>query len=298
MNPHQKSAQYEVMKNKRKADKEIIENFLEKTSTFDLGTSHNSSNDKTTLPETDANDIKSTFSKVIVPKKRESSDSLYKKSKKLKKQNRDMEHYIPYQSSDKHTEDGMAINNFERQARAAELSVTSAGDQEIKFRPGQKKWDRLRKKMVAVENPRNGKIRTESGIWIPATYKTGRYAEWKEKTKIEEQVQNEFGDEATGKFIKIRQTNFEGCGNNFGTFSSLTVKSHAEKYPVARWKRNMLKQDGKKGSTGKESELRRPEQIAKERFRLELIRNREKTNKKIKDSNRKRTAKNQKKRRK
>lgn len=200
LNPHQKSAQFEVMKNKRKAHRGIIAKHTEKISTLEFGKPSNDADGNDALPETDANDIESTFSKVIVSKKRESSDSLYKKNKKVKKQTRDVDHYIPYQSSDKHTEDGLAINNFERQARAAELSITASGDQETKFRPGQKKWDRLRKKMVSVENPRNGKIRTESGIWIPATYKTGRYADWKEKTKIEEQVQNEFGGETSSKF--------------------------------------------------------------------------------------------------
>lgn len=74
-----------------------------------------------------------------------------------------------------------------------------------------------------------------------------------------------------------------------------TAKSHEEKYPVARWKRNMLKQETKKRLTSKDSEIKRPEQIARERFRLELIKNRERVNKKIKDSNRKRSAKKQKK---
>lgn len=129
-------------------------------------------------------------------------ESLYKtkqkkKTKKLRRavgSVRDTENYIPYQSSDKHTEDGLAINSFEQQARRAELSVTQEV-QEAHFKPGQKKWDRIKKKMVTVENPRNGKIRTESGIWIPATYKTGRYSDWREKNKIEEMVSQEMGEE-------------------------------------------------------------------------------------------------------
>jgi ATP-dependent RNA helicase DDX54/DBP10 len=30
------------------------------------------------------------------------------------------------------------------------------------------------------------KIRDESGAWIPATYKSKRYAQWKERSKVEE----------------------------------------------------------------------------------------------------------------
>lgn len=114
------------------------------------------------------------------------------KKAKLVKPIRDTENYIPYHSSDKHTEDGLAINSFERQAQSAELSI-STNTQEMHYRPGQKKWDRIKKKMVSVENPKAGKIRTESGIWIPATYKTGRYTEWKEKTKTEDMVHQDLG---------------------------------------------------------------------------------------------------------
>lgn len=37
------------------------------------------------------------------------------------------------------------------------------------------------------QDARAGKIKTESGVWIPASYKSKRYAEWKEKTKIEQE---------------------------------------------------------------------------------------------------------------
>ncbi len=30
------------------------------------------------------------------------------------------------------------------------------------------------------------KIRTESGVWIPATYKTDRYERWKDKSKVDQ----------------------------------------------------------------------------------------------------------------
>lgn len=39
--------------------------------------------------------------------------------------------------------------------------------------------------MITVENPKASKIRTESGVWIPASYKTQRYSQWKQKNKIE-----------------------------------------------------------------------------------------------------------------
>lgn len=162
------------------------------------------------MPKSTDTEISSTFSKVVSERKR-NIDQLYDNKKKIKKikmkrmkkaklekPTRDTENYIPYHSSDKHTEEGLAINSFERQAQSAELSISN-NTQDVHYKPGQKKWDRIKKKMVSVENPKAGKIRTESGIWIPATYKTGRYAEWKEKTKTEDMVHQEMGLE--GKFF-------------------------------------------------------------------------------------------------
>lgn len=175
---------------------------------------------------------------------------------------------MPYQSADKHTEDGFAINSFERQAKNAEFSVNDRVE-EVKHTPGLKKWDRLRKKMVSVQDPRAGKIRTESGIWIPATYKTGRYDDWKEKTKIEEQVQREYGDETT-------------------------ARTHAQKYPTTRWGRNAANQEAKKHTNASSSELKKPEQIVRQRMRLEFIKNKLHSNTVKKAANRKRHDKQQK----
>lgn len=150
----------------------------------------------------------------MISERKRNIDELYdkkKRSKKFKKAKlaklaklakpvRDTENYIPYHSSDKHTEDGLAINSFERQAQNAELSISN-NTQEMHYRPGQKKWDRIKKKMVSVENPKAGKIKTESGIWIPATYKTGRYADWKEKTKTEDMVHHEMGLEGLNSLL-------------------------------------------------------------------------------------------------
>lgn len=42
------------------------------------------------------------------------------------------------------------------------------------------------------------KIRDESGAWIPATYKSKRYAQWKERTKIEENFAADSEDDGDG----------------------------------------------------------------------------------------------------
>lgn len=39
--------------------------------------------------------------------------------------------------------------------------------------------------MFSFKDRKANKIRTESGAWIPASYKTNRYSMWKEKSKID-----------------------------------------------------------------------------------------------------------------
>lgn len=61
-----------------------------------------------------------------------------------------------------------------------------------------KNWNcllKIRFLHFATQNPKAGKIRTESGVWIPATYKTNRYNLWKEKTKIEEANEDDSEEE-------------------------------------------------------------------------------------------------------
>lgn len=102
------------------------------------------------MPTADEEAISSTFNKVVAPKRLQNMDALYKdkpKKKKRKINSKDEDHYVPYQSADKHTEDGLAINNFERQAQNAEFSVSDRDlSQEVKHKPGLKKWDRIKKK--------------------------------------------------------------------------------------------------------------------------------------------------------
>lgn len=149
----------------------------------------------------------------------------------------------------------------------AEFSVVDRDNSaDFRAKPGMKKWDRIKKKMVSVQDPRAGKIRTESGAWIPASFKTGRYSDWKEKSKIEEQLQHENGNDDDG-------------------FKPL---SHAKRYPVGRQARHNAKEAAKKHAGG-DNELRHPEQIVKARMRLEFIKKRNAENTLRKAQNRKRS---------
>lgn len=45
-----------------------------------------------------------------------------------------------------------------------------------------------------------GKIKTESGVWIPATYKSNRYTQWKERNKADHNEDSD-GSDNEGKGI-------------------------------------------------------------------------------------------------
>jgi len=52
---------------------------------------------------------------------------------------------------------------------------------------------------IVSQDPKTKKIRTESGVWIPATYKTNRYNMWKEKSKIDENDSEDDNEEETSQ---------------------------------------------------------------------------------------------------
>lgn len=64
-------------------------------------------------------------------------------------------------------------------------------------------------KILFLKDSKAGKIKTESGVWIPATYKSQRYAQWKERTKADQEADNdEDAEEApTQKGIKSISVN-------------------------------------------------------------------------------------------
>ncbi|KAH8408624.1 hypothetical protein KR215_008715, partial [Drosophila sulfurigaster] len=274
LNTTQKSTPFVVMKEKRSQHADVIEKFRlqrEKEEVEEAQRVDDAAKPQTTSTVDDET-INDAFKKVVAPKRRQNMDSLYadkSKKKKRKLQVKDEENYIPYQAADKATEDGLAINSFERQARNAEFTVVDRSrTQETQHKPGLKKWDRIKKKMVSVQDPRSNKIRTESGAWIPASFKTGRYNEWKEKSKIEEQLQRENADSDDDNFKPL---------------------SHAQRYPVGRHARHNAKMELKKRISSNDKEMRRPEQIVKSRMRLEFIKRRNEENTTKKAENRKRS---------
>ncbi|CAB0017617.1 unnamed protein product, partial [Nesidiocoris tenuis] len=69
-------------------------------------------------------------------------------------------------------------------ASAAGFDLTGDTEEIMKSAIVKKIWDKKKKKMVSVgvESKKN-MIKSESGKWIPASFKSGRYQKWMERTK-------------------------------------------------------------------------------------------------------------------
>lgn len=261
LNPKLKSNQVTVMVNKRKVHEDRIKKFHEKREE----------------EEKECQIIQRADDEVYSDD--ESDGGSKKKRKKRKKasildlkpsEHRDKEFYIPYQPSDKTTEDGFAINSFTRDAQQAEFSVTADSVDGQRMSRALQKWDRKKKKMVNVDDPRTGKIRTEHGVWIAASYKTDRYAKWKERTKIEDKIEaqadSDDGEEESKPMGKSNQ-------------------------PHTHWGRHNAKVNLMKRI---DPELKTKDQLMKNRIRKHKMESRENSSKLRNDAKRKRSAAKQK----
>lgn len=181
------SVNYQVMKRKRTLHKHSIVGFHKKEEEeLEAQKKVEDQPKKINLPSSTTDEINAAFNTVVLPKKRNLND-LYKPSKKKKRTvKRDEDFFIPYSAADKHTEEGLAVNSFNTEADKVQMDLTGDNEESQRLQAQFKKWDRKKKKIVTIDNNRKvGKIQTESGVWIPASYKSNRYSAWKEKSKID-----------------------------------------------------------------------------------------------------------------
>lgn len=239
LNPQQQSHQRDVMTQKRKVHGEKI--FLTKKKKLDAAAAASMDEDN-------------------------SAAAMKKKGKAPTFQKQD-EFYINYTAKDQHTEDGLAINPFQRDLQNAELSLGPDNEKGQIIHKKTQRWDRLRKKMVAVRDPREGKIQTEAGVWIPATYKAGKYDEWKERNKVDEMARKETEDamaaeDAAEAKPKGRRTN-----------------NDPNYYPKRQFERHNLNVK-RKAHNQRDKELKTPDQLVRNRIRLENLQHKQQDNRK------------------
>ncbi|QRV79222.1 DEAD/DEAH box helicase [Ceratobasidium sp. AG-Ba] len=111
-------------------------------------------------------------------------------SKKRKRDHKDSEYFMSHYQKDAYTEKGYSLRDgatFAEQARNVAFDLTT--DEAVTSRQRHDKqigWDSKKKKFVrgAGEGADNVKlVKTESGARLPASYRSGRFDEWKTKNK-------------------------------------------------------------------------------------------------------------------
>ncbi|CAB3257845.1 unnamed protein product [Arctia plantaginis] len=179
-------------------------------------------------------------------------------AKKKKKEVVRDENYISHFASDQHTEMGMAVN-FNAGAASATLELAADSGDAARAQRSALRWDRKRKKMVHVD-PDGGRkmIRTESGGRVPASFRSGRYDEW-------------------------RKRNVADAGSD----DEDTTHYTNTKKPVSEFRPHWVKHNervAKKSTEAKSKEFKDKQQIVKERLRKDKIKQKLKfkTNKKKK----------------
>ncbi|KAF7792319.1 hypothetical protein EIP86_003355 [Pleurotus ostreatoroseus] len=110
-------------------------------------------------------------------------------TKERKGNHRDSEFYMSHYQKDASTEKGYSLRDgatFAEQAKGVTFDL--AGDEALQERKRRElRWDKTKKKFVkgTGEGADNVKlVKTESGIKLPATYRSGRFDEWKAKSRF------------------------------------------------------------------------------------------------------------------
>ncbi|CAI2190966.1 18209_t:CDS:2, partial [Funneliformis geosporum] len=114
-----------------------------------------------------------------------------KVEKKLKDHFRDEEFYIPHVQKDANTEKGYSVHQGMSFAEESKKAIMETQTDEHVPQLGKNKmlrWDSKKKKFVkgiGIGSDNKKLITTESGIKIPATYKSGRFKEWQQHNKLQ-----------------------------------------------------------------------------------------------------------------
>ena len=186
----------DVMMEKRKKHAGVIEqNTLKlEQKSAELEEETESKENPEVIEKVSEEDIERTFDKIVKESKRKEPRG----ERKTPRVVRDESNYIPYQPADHHAEAGYSLQSgFNAQVNGAVLDLTGDEDSEIRKRKGAIVWDKKSKKYVKVQDDKK-RIKTESGVYINATYKTNRYARWKERSKLAQQQETVEDEEQDG----------------------------------------------------------------------------------------------------
>jgi len=143
-----------------------------------------------------------------------SDDNYIADSFNIKRKDYKDSNYIPHQSSDGHQEKGLSVTSFEKEAKSLSIELKKDESSEMRKDKADKKWDRKRKKFVGVDNPHAKKFKTESGNYIPSSYKSDRYKDWMKKTHFNQQNDNEGKEKEANRIQSHNRMNKFSQRNN------------------------------------------------------------------------------------
>ncbi|CAB3409888.1 unnamed protein product [Caenorhabditis bovis] len=279
MNKSQKSQALAVMQEKRKAhESRILTVAEEKKKMKEAAKKENKvvSNEKDEVETgkaemADENELAKVFTKVIGSTKAKETSEEVKKPKKKKNggggkridraEQMRLEkerHYVPYTSTDHVAERHLALDkvDFARQAEGASVDIIADDDRGMYKQTHAKRWDRKLKKFVGADEPAQKKIRTEEGTWLPASYKTGKYEEWKQKQKIGFKKNND--DDEDGENTDNSQMN-----SRKRKWGSKSASANGPKHSELKTKEQILKGRRKQEKLQSYMEHRRQENVKK-----------------------------------
>jgi hypothetical protein len=124
-----------------------------------------------------------------------------KRSKKAERRSQpiiDAEHFIPYKPKNFNQEKALGINtNFNRELADATFDLVGDDQEQVRKNMQKMKWDRKKKKFVSVQSTldKAKKIKTESGSYIKASYKSNLYSKWLKNSKAAEKDDNDDDNE-------------------------------------------------------------------------------------------------------
>ncbi|KIH50540.1 DBP10CT domain protein, partial [Ancylostoma duodenale] len=195
LNVGNKAQSAAVMKAKRRQHENRIREMQEEKAKKKQALNQDVENDKNadspTAEQADEAAISETFTEVVgrgLTGKAADAKTSNKIDRAEQRRREKARHFIAYSSADYESEKQLALDkvDFARQADGAAVEIFADDDKGLYKQKNAKRWDRKKKRFVGAsgDGPDNKKIRTEDGTWLPASYKTGRYEDWKKKQKL------------------------------------------------------------------------------------------------------------------
>ncbi|XP_071111422.1 ATP-dependent RNA helicase DDX54-like [Haliotis cracherodii] len=190
VNSTNKNPSFDVMKNKRTWHERVICSSRLREANKRDADAEEEEEEREGQEAANQEDVQKVFSTVIAPSKHHSGRETSQRRKGKKRKHvdiKDEENYLHYRPADYQSEKGLSVSStFEQQASSAVLDLTGDDDTGIKKKNNQLKWDRKKKKFIREEqDPKKKKIKTESGTWISASYKSNAYRDWRDRHKID-----------------------------------------------------------------------------------------------------------------